>query len=123
MQNYSAISSGVLKILNSVPNEKDVDSDNTREINSVSDILNKYESFFHGIGKMKDIKMKVVTDESVTPVTQKHHRVPFHLRDKVHNELKRSFDARTVESVNDTSEWVSPVVAVPKRNSDRNRLR
>lgn len=65
---------------------------------------------------MKDVKVKVVTDESVTSVAQKHRHVPLHFRDKADNELRLLFDARIIEPVNDTSEWVSPVVAVPKRN-------
>ena len=65
--------------------------------------------------------MKLATNESVTPVAQKNRRVLFDLRDKVHNELKRLFDAGVIEPVNDTSEWVSPVVEVPKGNSDEIR--
>ena len=86
------------------------------------DILNEYESIFRFIGKRKDVQVKLAIDESVTPVPQKHRCVPFHLRDKVDNELKRLFDAGIIELVNDTNEWVSPVVIVPKINSDEIRL-
>ena len=71
---------------------------------------------------MKDVKVKWAIDESVTPIVQRHCRVPFHLRDKIDNELKGLFDAGITEPVNDTSEWVSPMVIVPKRNSDEIRL-
>ena len=83
----------------------------------MSHILNECESIFHGIGKMKDEKVKIVIDESITPVPQKkYRRVPLHLLDKVDNELKHIFDAWILEPVNDASEWVSRVVIVPKRN-------
>ena len=36
--------------------------------------------------------------------------------------MKRLFDAGIIELVNDTNEWVSPVVIVPKINSDEIRL-
>ena len=71
---------------------------------------------------MKDTKVKWAIDESVTPIAQKHCRVSFHLCDKIDSELKRLFDTGIIERVNDTSEWVSPVVIVPKRNSDEIRL-
>ena len=43
--------------------------------------------------------MKVDIDESVTPAAQRHLCVPFHLCDKVGNELKRLFDARIIDQV------------------------
>ena len=51
----SAKSLHILNILNSIAYEKNVNSNNTRETNFVSDILNKYESIFHGINKMKEV--------------------------------------------------------------------
>lgn len=65
---------------------------------------------------MKHVKVKLGIDESVTSVAQKHHRLPFHLRDKVYNALKRLLDGGITEPVNDTSEWMSLVIIVPKRN-------
>ena len=114
----SATSLGILKILHSIANKKNVNSNNAIETNLVSDILNEYESIFHGIGKMKDVKVKLANDESITLVAQKHRCIPVHLPDKVDNEFKRLFDAGIIEPVNYTSECVSPVVVVPKINSD-----
>ena len=79
---YSATNLAILKILNSITNEKDINSNNARET-TVSGILNKYESIFHVIWKMKDVKVKLAIDESVTPVAQKHCCVPVHLCDKI----------------------------------------
>ena len=104
MRSYRFVAEVTFKILNSFANEKEVNSNNTRKTNSVSDVLNKYESIFHGIGKMKDVKVKLATDESITQVAQKHLRVSFYLRDKVDNELKRLFGAVIIEQVKNTSE-------------------
>ena len=41
---------------------------------------------------MKHVKVKLDIEEFVTSVAQKHHRLPFHLRDKVYNALKRLLD-------------------------------
>ena len=47
----------------------------------MSFFLNEWESIFHGIGKMKDVKVKLAIDKSITPVAQKkHRRVSLHLR-------------------------------------------
>ena len=89
----------------------------------MSKILNKYKNILHAIGKMKYIKLKLPIDESVTTVSQKDRCFPFHLLDKVNNELKYLFDATIIEPVNDTSECVAPVVIVPNINSDEIRLR
>lgn len=86
------------------------------------DILHKYENIFHGIDKMKDVKVKVAIDESVTPVAQKHCCVLFHLCDKVDNKSKRLPHAEVIEEVKDTSKWLSLVVIVPNRNLDKVRL-
>ena len=61
-------------------------------------------------------------DEAVKPVAQKHRRLPFHLRAKVDQELNRLLKAGIIETVDEATEWVSPVVIVPKRNSDEIRL-
>ena len=86
------------------------------------DILHKYENIFHGIDKMKDVKVKVAIDESVTPVAQKHCCVLFRLCDKVDNKPKRLPDAEIIEEVKDTSKWLTLVVIVPNGNLDKVRL-
>ena len=115
IQPFSHSSSpSVLKISNSIAIEKEINSNNTRETNLVFDILNEYESIFHSICKMKDVKVKLAVDESVTLVAQQQLRVRFHLCDKVDNDLKRLFDAGFIEPVKDTSVQVAPVVTVLK---------
>ena len=65
---------------------------------------------------MKDVEVKLAIDESVTPFAQKHHHVPFYFCDKADNlMIIHLFDAGIIEPVNNTSEWVSPVVIVPKK--------
>ena len=65
---------------------------------------------------MKHVKVKLDIEESVTSVAQKNHRLPFHLRKKVYNALKRLLDRGITEPVNGTSEWMSLVIIAPKRN-------
>ena len=109
----SSMTLGILKIVNSVASSKD---------GSVHDIINRYDSIFHGIGKLNGVQVKLHIDESVKPVAQKHRHVPFHLREKVDQELKRLFEAGIIEPVVEPTDWVSPVVIVPKRDSSDIRL-
>ena len=107
------------KIVNSV-SCKDESVEGSSE--SVDNILNEYEDIFHGIGKLKNVQVKLHIDKSVKPVAQKHRRVPFHLRSKVDEELDRLLKAGVIEPVSEATDWVSPVVIVPKPDSEEVRL-
>ena len=80
-------------------------------------IPDSYPDLFEGIGKMKDMKVKLHIDPEVKPVCQPHRRIPFHLRKKVEQELKRLEDLDIIEKVDGPTPWVSPIVAAPKPKS------
>ena len=90
------------------------------------DVLIKYENtIFSGkIGKMKDHKITLHVDKSVTPVTQKERRIPFALRKKVNDQIDKLEKAGIIEDVtNEPTTWLNPLVVVPKGdNSIRIRL-
>jgi hypothetical protein len=59
-------------------------------VSSSSEILcNKYSDVFKGIGKLKDVKVKIHVDEDVKPVIQPLRCIPFHIRKQVEAELDR----------------------------------
>ena len=80
----SSMSLGVLKILNTVKDntssspgvqqsskactDKTQVSSSSNENKSVESLLNEYDDLFHGIGKMKDLKVKLDVDKNVRPV-------------------------------------------------------
>ena len=113
LRSASLMSLGVLKILNTVKDntssspgvqqsfkacaDKIQVSSSSNENKSVESLLNEYDDLFHGIGKMKDLKVKLDVDNIVRPVAQKHRRVPFHLRDKLEAELQRLEAANVIE--------------------------
>ena len=66
---------------------------------------------------MKDRKVKLHVDESVTPTAQQHRRIPFHIREKVEKELERLEKLDVIEKVEGPTPWVSPIVAAPKSNA------
>ena len=109
----SSMSLGVLKILNTVKDNTSSSpgvqqsfkacadetqvSSSSNENKSVESLLNEYDDLFHGIGKMKDLKVKLDVDKNVRPVAQKHRIVPFHLRDKLEAELQRLEAVNVIE--------------------------
>ena len=50
---------------------------------SVKQMLNKFSEKGKGIGKLRDVQVKLYIDESVQPVIQQYRKVPFPLRSKV----------------------------------------
>ena len=102
---------GILKIVNNINQNNKVDS-----------LIKEFDDLFHGIGKMKDLKVKLHIDPSVKPVAQKHRRIPFNVREKLEKELERLERAGIIENVYTATDWVSPIVLVPKRNSSEIRM-
>ena len=107
----TAMKLGVLKIVNSI------DKEDKKLTPVVADIVSEYDCLFHGIGKHKHAKVKIRVDESVTPVAQVNHRIPYHYQDKLKEQLQKLQEAGVVEPVPDDepTTWISPLVIQPKK--------
>ena len=82
---------------------------------TTADILcEENPELFQGIGKLKDVKVKLYIDEKVQPVAQPHRRIPYHMRKKVESEIQRLESLDIIEKVEGPTPWVSPIVAAPK---------
>lgn len=77
-------------------------------------LVTEYQQLFQGVGKMKDVEIKLHIDPDVSPVTQPPRRIPFHLRKQVAAELKRLEENDIIEDATGPTPWVSPIVAAPK---------
>ena len=77
---------------------------------SDADIREKYREVFTGVGKLKDFQLKLHVRDDVTPVAQPVRRQPFGLRAKV--------DEKFGLLAHNPTEWVSPLVVVPKTDGD-----
>ena len=90
----------------------------------IPDVLHKYRNLWKDgrIGKLKDFEVKLHVDPSVQPVIQPQRRIPFHLRKKVDAELDKLEKQGIIEPVTGPTPWVSPVVVIPKPNSDDVRI-
>lgn len=77
------------------------------------------------IGKLKGYNLHVHNDESVKPwrsvftsmvkpVSQHMYRIPYSLREKVSNKLDELGRLDIIETVEEPSDWVRPVIVVIK---------
>ena len=97
----ACIDLGILKFVNTIG-----DSDNN--------IMTEFKDVFHGVGKLKDYKIKLHIDNNVQPVAQPHRRIPFQVRKQVEKKLEELEANDIIEKVEGPTPWVSPIVTVPK---------
>ncbi|XP_028417254.1 uncharacterized protein LOC114541657 [Dendronephthya gigantea] len=85
--------------------------------------MDKHGPVFRGLGKLKNKQIELVIDETISPVAQPQRRAPFHLRGKIEDEIRRLERDDIIERIPEgvATEWVFPVVVVPKRD-DKIRL-
>ncbi|XP_041350805.1 uncharacterized protein LOC121369798 [Gigantopelta aegis] len=63
-------------------------------------IPDEFPALFDGtVGQIKDIKIKLHIDTSVPQVSQRHRRIPFHVRKDVEKELDRHEKIDVIEKV------------------------
>lgn len=92
-------------------------------VNKIEKPQDKYPNLFKGVGKLKDTKVKIHIDPTVKPVAQRHVRTPFHLREKVGQEIQKLLDEDIIEKVEgEPTPWISPIVAIPKKNPNEIRV-
>ena len=91
---------GILQIANAASVEKNV--------------FQRYPSLFTGLGKMKNVEVKLHIDGNVSPVHQTHRRIPFHQRKSLEACVESWLQQDIIEPALGPTPLVSPVVLVPK---------
>jgi len=91
-------------------------STKSKVTNTPDELTHQFPSLFHGIGKLKDAEVQLHTDETIMPVAQAAHRIPFHLRKQISEELKNLEHQGIIEKVEGATLWVSPLVVIPNKN-------
>ena len=91
---------GILQIANAVSVEKNV--------------FQRYPSLFTGLGKMKNVEVKLHIDGNVSPAHQTHRRIPFHQRKCLEACGESFLQQDIIEPAVGPTPWVSPGVLVPK---------
>ena len=77
-----------------------------------------YPTLFKGVGRLKNFKLKIPIDKSVQPIVQPLRRVPYQLRNKLEEKLLELESLDLIEKCVGPSNWVSPLVCVPKPNGE-----
>ena len=94
----------------------------TRKITSIAStaqIISKFpEIFKEGIGKIRGQQVTLHINPDVIPKQQRHRRIPFHIRKDIEKELERLEWLDIIEKADGPTPWVSPIVAVPKKNGE-----
>ena len=103
------------------------------EVNNISgDTVNPTESnlseiakavldkFSDGVGRMKDVELRLDIDESVTPAVQSTRRIPFSQRKAVESKIGELLKEGIIEKVEGHTPWLSPIHVV--RQADKVRM-
>ena len=81
-------------------------------------LMTKFPTLFSGIGQLKNVSVQLHIDTSVKPIAQQPRRIPFHIRQKVEDEIQSLAEKGVIEKVDGPTPWVSPLVVTPKKNGD-----
>ncbi|XP_055589952.1 uncharacterized protein LOC129742133 [Uranotaenia lowii] len=68
--------------------------------------------------KIKDLKLRIPIDRTITPVVQHVRRPPIALLTRIEDKLSTLLATDIIEPVTGVSEWVSPLVTIVKDNGD-----
>jgi hypothetical protein len=79
-------------------------------------LMQKYPHLFTGVGKLKGYEAVIHIDPKVPSVAQRPRHVPFHMRKRVEEEIKRLKELDIIEEAHGTSTWVSPIVITEKKS-------
>ena len=78
----------------------------------------KYPRLFNGLGKLKNLQLKLHVDESVTPINQVMRRIPFSRKQKVIDKLEEFEVLDVIEKVKGPTRWINPFLALETPNGD-----
>ena len=67
--------------------------------NTPDELTHHFTSLFHSIGKLKDAEVQLHIDETILPVAQAAHRIPFHLWKRISEELENLKRQGIIEKV------------------------
>ena len=81
-------------------------------------LMTKFPTLFSGIGQLRNVSVQLHIDTSVKPIAQQPQRIPFHIRQKVEDEIQNLAEKGIIEKVDGPTPWVSPLVVTPKKNGD-----
>ena len=82
------------------------------------DILHVYSDVFTGIGKFPGMPYKFQLKENMKPTRHAPRKVPIHLQDTFHSEIRNLEKLGILEETKDVTEWVNSFVIMEKKTPD-----
>ena len=79
------------------------------------DILDVYSDVFTGIGKFPGMPYKFQLKENAKPMRHAPRKVPIHLQDAFHSEIRNLEKLGILEETKDVTEWVNSFVIMEKK--------
>ena len=79
------------------------------------DILDIYSDVFTGIGKFPGMPYKFQLKQNAKPTRHAPRKVPIHLQDTFHKEIRNLEQLGILEETKDVTEWVNSIVIVEKK--------
>ena len=78
-------------------------------------VLKNYSDIFQGLGKFPGEPYKLRLKPDSTPAKHRPRKVPLHLQDAFHEEVKRLVEIDVLDPINEPTEWVNSFVVVEKQ--------
>ena len=87
------------------------------------DILDVYSDVFTGIGKFPGMPYKFQLKQNAKPARHAPRKVPIHLQDAFHKEIRNLEQLGILEETKDVTEWVNSFVIMEKKvSTDSNKI-
>ena len=83
---------------------------------SIQNIISKYPENFQGIGKLKDVQVKLHVDEKIKPILASPMPIPYHLQERANNIIQDMISQDVIEEhpTDTPAPWISNCVISPK---------
>ena len=83
---------------------------------TIQNIISKYPENFQGLGKLKDVQVKLHVDQSVKPILASPMPIPYHLQERTNNIIQDMISQDVIEEhpTDEPAPWISNCVFAPK---------
>ncbi|UYV67705.1 hypothetical protein LAZ67_5001654, partial [Cordylochernes scorpioides] len=88
----------------------------------IYNLIQENINLFQGQGNVKGYSQKITLKENVTSVAQRCRHFPYKVVEAINQELDKMIEDGIIEEVHEASEWISNIVAVPKKGTEEIRL-
>ena len=115
---------GIIKFCSNPSTYKPINMIRSNNKEQFQEILQQYPELFNAIGKLKDYKVKLLTDEKIKPVSEPPRRMQYHLVDRVGKALDEMLANDVVEEQprGEPAPWTSNVVVANKDDMGKSEL-